>query len=120
MTILEDDRIAFREGASTHIVEAGDIVSAHACRNVTRIVTRHADVRVYLPFTVVLDALRRFGVEQIHRCSAVNMARVRRIVGLGRHRLVVVLDNGAEHAVGRGFQSALRARVNGSMTARTE
>ena len=113
LTILNDHRIAIREGASMHIVQVDDIVSVHAERNVTRIAIRDCDIRVYLPFGVVLDGLRDFGVVRIHRGSAVNMARVRRLVGRGRHRLFVVLDGGAEHSVGRAFQSAIRARVNG-------
>jgi DNA-binding LytR/AlgR family response regulator len=113
LAILNDHRIAIREGASMHIVQAYDIVSVHANRNVTRIAIHDCDIRVYLPFTAVLDALRAFGVVRIHRGSAVNMARVRRVIGRGRHRLVVVLDGGAEHSVGRAFQAAIRARING-------
>ena len=113
LTILNDHRIAIREGASMHIVQVDDIVSVHANRNVTRIAIRDCDIRVHLPFAVVLDALREFGVVRIHRGRAVNMARVRRLVGRGRHRVVLVLDGGAEHSVGRAFQSAIRARING-------
>jgi len=113
LRILNDHRIAFREGASMHIVQADDIVSVHADRNVTRIAIRDCDIRVHLPFAVVLDALREFGVVRIHRGRAVNMARVRRLVGRGRHRLVLVLDGGVEHRVGRAFQSAIRTRING-------
>ena len=114
LTVLSDDRIAIREGASTHIVNAKDIVSVHASRSVTHIATRDGAIRLRLPFGVVLDTLRPFGLVQIHRGSAVNIARIRRVVGRGRHRLVVVLESGAEHGVGRGFQSALRARINGA------
>jgi len=113
LRILNDHRIAIREGASMHIVQADDIVSVHADRNVTRIAIRDCDIRVHLPFAVVLDALREFGVVRIHRGRAVNMARVRRLVGRGLHRLVLVLDGGVEHRVGRAFQSAIRTRING-------
>jgi len=113
LRILNDHRIAIREGASMHIVQADDIVSVHADRNVTRIAIRDCDIRVHLPFAVVLDALREFGVVRIHRGRAVSMARVRRLVGRGRHRLVLVLDGGVEHRVGRAFQSAIRTRING-------
>jgi len=113
LRILNDHRIAIREGASMHIVQVDDIVSVHANRNVTRIAIRDCDIRVHLPFAVVLDALREFGVVRIHRGRAVNMARVRRLVGRGRHRLVLVLDGGVEHRVGRAFQSAIRTRING-------
>ena len=112
LTILTDDRIAIRVGASVHIVRGDDIMSVHASRNSTRIATRGTDIRVHLPFATVLDALRRFDLMRIHRGSAVNMSRVCCIVGRGQHRLFVVLDGGTEHSVGRGFQSAVRAHIN--------
>lgn len=115
LTILSDDRIAVREGASTHIVCPRDIVSVHANRNQTRIATRNGAIRVHRPFGAVLEALHRFGVVQIHRGSAVNLSKIHRLVGGGRHRLVVVLDCGAEHSVGRGFQPAVRACVSGAL-----
>lgn len=114
LKILSDGRIAIREGASTHIVQADDIVSVCANRNVTCIGTRDGAIRVYLPFAAVLDSLRGFGVVQIHRRRAVNIGRVCRVGGRGQHRLVVVLENGAEHGVGRRFQPAFRARINGA------
>jgi DNA-binding LytR/AlgR family response regulator len=41
---------------------------------------------------------------------AINANRVRRLVGQGRHRLMLTLDTGDEFLVGRQFQRATRSR----------
>ena len=54
--------------------------------------------------------LADLGLVQVRRDVAVNGARVRRLIGSGRHRLTVILDGGACVQVGRQFQRDIRAR----------
>jgi len=111
LVILSGDRIAVRHGSSVNIVHVSDIATIRAMRNVTCIATRHGELRVTLPFGSALDCLSPFGIMRIHRSAAVNVARILRIVGGGRHRLVIALDDGTEHHVGRSFQPELRAQL---------
>lgn len=108
---LDDERIAIRRGSSVEIVRGVDLVSVHARRNVTRLVTRDEEICIYLPFGQVVDALRSTGVIRIHRGTAVNIARVRRLVGRGQHRVFLVLDDGRELPVGRGYQTVIRRQL---------
>lgn len=105
---LDDERIAIRRGASVDIVRSIDLVSVHSRRNITRLLTRSDEICIYVPFSQVVDALRPAGVMRIHRGAAVNIAVVRRIVGRGRHRVFVVLEDGRELPVGRGYQRTIR------------
>jgi len=107
---LDDERISIRRGSAVDIVRWVDLVSVHSKRNITRLLTRSHEICIYVPFSQVVDALRPAGVFRIHRGSAVNIACVRRIVGRGQHRVVVVLEDGRELAVGRGYQSMIRLR----------
>lgn len=107
---LDDERISIRRGSAVDIVRWVDLVSVHSKRNITRLLTRSHEICIYVPFGQVVDALRPAGVLRIHRGSAVNIACVRRIVGRGQHRVVVVLEDGRELPVGRGYQSMIRHR----------
>ena len=111
LSLLPDGRLAIRHGACVDIVRPADIVSVHAKRNVTRVVTVDASIQAYVAFCDVIEITRRFGVLRIHRGIAVNSAHIRRVVGHGRHRVGVVLNNGVELKVGRAFQSALRMHL---------
>jgi hypothetical protein len=57
--------------------------------------------------------LAQFDLVQIRRDIAVNGANIRRLIGSGRHRLIVVLDDGARISAGREFQRQIRARFIG-------
>jgi len=74
----------------------------------TRVATVDTSIQAYASFGDVIDMVRTFGILRIHRGIAVNGAHIRRVVGRGRHRVVVVLNNGVELKVGRAFQSTLR------------
>jgi DNA-binding LytR/AlgR family response regulator len=89
-------------------------VSVHSNRNVTRLVTQSGEICIYVPFREVVQALAAVNVLRIHRGIAVNVARVRRIVGRGRHRLFIVLDSGCELTVGRAYQAAIRRQFGAS------
>jgi DNA-binding LytR/AlgR family response regulator len=119
VVLLRDDRLAIRHGACMDIVRPADIVSVHAKKNLTSVVTRDATIRAYVPISDVIEILRRFGVVRIHRGVGVNMAHVRRMIGGGRHRLTVVLDTGVVLAVGRVFQPALRRQLGITLPDRT-
>ena len=107
---LDDERIAIRRGSAVDIVRRVDLVSVHSKRNITRLLTRSQEICIYVPFSQVVDALRPAGVLRIHRGVAVNIAYVRRIVGRGQHRVFVVLEDGRELPVGRGYQRTIRLR----------
>ena len=112
--VLADHRIAVRRGSSVDVISATELVSAHSNRNVTRLVTEARDICIYVPFREAVQVLAGVNVVRIHRGIAVNVARVRRIVGRGRHRLFVVLDSGCELTVGRAYQAAIRRQFGGA------
>lgn len=108
LMVLDHERFAIRRGSSVDLIRVVDLVSLHSKRNVTRLVTRDAEIRIYMPFGQIVDALAPLGIMRIHRGIAVNVAYVRQIVGRGQHHVFVVLDGGRELAVGRGHQTTLR------------
>jgi len=114
IAVLSDDRIAVRRGSSVDVIRSRDVVSVHSKRNVTRLVLSGGEMCVYLPFRQALDLLSHAQILRIHRGIGVNAARVRRIVGRGRHRLFVVLDTGCELTVGRAYQAAIRRQFASS------
>ncbi|HWJ12634.1 MAG TPA: hypothetical protein VNS10_02765 [Gemmatimonadaceae bacterium] len=52
----------------------------------------------------------------MRRDTAVNINRVQRLVGAGRHRLIMILDDDFRVEVGREFQRQVRARFAVSST----
>jgi DNA-binding LytR/AlgR family response regulator len=86
------------------------VISVRAVGNRTEIATLVSVLKVRCPLKDVIETLTVLGLVQLRRDLAVNAARVRRMVGGGRHRLLVVLDDGACVAVGRQFQRDIRAR----------
>jgi DNA-binding LytR/AlgR family response regulator len=119
VVLLRDDRLAIRHGGCLDIVRPADIISVHAKKNLTCVVTRDATIRAYVPICDVIEILGRFGVVRIHRGVGVNIAHVRRMVGGGRHRLTVVLDTGVALTVGRVFQPAFRLQLGIPLPHRT-
>jgi len=113
LIVLDRERFAIRRGASVDLVRMIDLISVHSKRNVTRLVTRDAEICIYMPFGQIVDALRPLGLMRIHRGIAVNVAYVRRIVGRGQHHVFIVLEGGRELAVGRGYQTTLRRHLGG-------
>jgi DNA-binding LytR/AlgR family response regulator len=111
VTALDEHRIAVRHGACVEVLRSDEILSVHATGNFVRIVVQAGVLRVNAPLRATLDCLCRFGVLRIHRSTAVNTARIRRVVGRGRHRVYVVLDTGSEMAVGRAYQSEVRKTI---------
>jgi len=111
LIVLDNERIAIRRGASVDLIRASDVVSLHSKRNVTRLVTLGAEICIYMPFGQIVDALRPVGILRIHRGIAVNVAYIRRLIGRGQHHVFIVLDEGRELAVGRGYQTALRQQL---------
>jgi DNA-binding LytR/AlgR family response regulator len=111
LKLLPDGRLAIRHGSCVDIIRPADIVSIHARKNMTRVATVDTSIQAYVSFGDVVEMVRAFGVFRIHRGIAVNSAHIRRVVGLGRHRVGVVLNNGIEFKVGRAFQSALRLHL---------
>ena len=115
LSLLPDGRLAIRHGSCVDIIRPADIVSIHARKNMTRVATVDASIQAYASFGDVVDMVRTFGILRIHRGIAVNGAHIRRVVGRGRHRVVVVLNSGVELKVGRAFQSALRLHLGFSL-----
>src|SRR5256885_7761018 len=88
--IIGAERVAISSGASTEIVYWDDIVFAKSDRNHTWIVTRRGAIRVRRPLRVVIEVLAALGFVQIHRCTAVNDTKVRRLIRTGRRRLEIL------------------------------
>lgn len=105
---LGDDRVAVRHGAAVEIVRARDLLFIRAMRNACRITTVNGEVPVNAPLHEVVVAFSDLRLLRIHRGAAVNLARARRLVGRGGHRVSVVLDTGHELMVGRDFQPLVR------------
>lgn len=110
--VLDAGRIAIRCGPAITVVDLCDIILAQTSRNTTVIVTRFGELRVRETLRTVLELLGVSGLTRIHRRTAVNGLKVRRVVGRGNHRLLVFLDDGRCLAVGRGFQREVRARFD--------
>ena len=107
--LLDGDRVAIRRGPTTNFFHHRDIRSAHSAGNNTLINTGHGEIRVHQPLGAVLEDLGSIGLIQIHRSTAVNLAAVRQLVGCGRHRVRLRLDDDSWLDVGRQFQRTVRA-----------
>ena len=110
LVVLDERRITVREGAATHVVAWQEVVYVHAARNGTRIVTNLSELNVRESIHRVVAKLAPLGMVRIHRGTAVNGARIRRLVGRSGHRLTLVLDERLEFDVGRRFQRPIRLR----------
>lgn len=108
--VLDASTISVDWGSTTSVVPWRDVISVRAVGNRTEIATLATVLKVRCPLKEIIEALSVLGVVQLRRDLAVNGARVRRMIGGGRHRLVVVLEDGACVAVGRQFQRDIRAR----------
>lgn len=110
LRILNIDTISIDWGASTELIRWHDVVSARSVRNCTEIATRTHVVKVHCSLTDVVRTLSGLGLVQVRRDRAVNASFVRRLIGGGRHRLDIVLENDTCLRVGRQFQRDIRAR----------
>ena len=110
MSILEDGWIALRHTNVTDVVRVNLVISVHSAGNNALLVTDTERYTVHATLRSTISKLERFGLIRIHRGSAINIARVRRLESRGRHRLRVILDTGTAMDVGRTFQGQIRAR----------
>jgi DNA-binding LytR/AlgR family response regulator len=108
--VVGHDRIALCWGASTDFLAWSDVVSVRSIRNCALIVARNRSIKVRSPLRAVVAEFAMLGLIQIRRDLAVNQTHVRRLIGTGRHRLVLTLDDDSEIEVGREFQRLIRAR----------
>jgi DNA-binding LytR/AlgR family response regulator len=108
--VLGVDRVSICSGASTEVVEWGDIILARSDRSYTWIVTRRGALRVRGPLHLVICTLAGLGFVQIHRRVAVNDSKVRRLIRSGRRQLDIQLDDDMRLEVGRQFQRSVRDR----------
>jgi len=113
LAILENGWIALRRANATELLRPEWIVSAHSVRNCTLIVAQSDEYTVSAPLHVAVDRLERFELIRIHRGTAVNLLRIRRLISRGQHQLHVVLDTELEMDIGRTYQQDLRARLGG-------
>jgi DNA-binding LytR/AlgR family response regulator len=117
--VLDGDRVALSWRAETELIAWSDIVLAHSVGNHTLFVTCQRELKVRSPLRAVVEKLAPLGLVQVRRDVAVNASRVRRIVGAGRHRLVIILDDDRCVDVGRQFQPAVRRRFGRGRLERT-
>ena len=110
LRVLNADSIAIHWGSAIEVIRWADVILARSVKNCTEIATRDRTLRVHSPLKGVLSALAGLGLIQIRRDTAVNEMSVRRLIGAGRHRLLVILEGGACLRVGRDFQRDVRAR----------
>ena len=108
--ILDPERIALSWGATTEVIPWAQVIVAQWVENCTVISTDNRTLKIRCPLVSVLERLAALGLVQVRRDVAVNAAKVRRLVGTGRHRLIIVLDDDRFVAVGREFQREVRAR----------
>jgi DNA-binding LytR/AlgR family response regulator len=108
--IIDAGRVAICSGASTEVVDWEDVILARSAKNYTWMATRRGAIRVRRPLQVVIETLAELGLVQIHRRTAVNQAKVRRMVRSGNRRLVLILDEDLRLDVGRQFQRMIRAQ----------
>lgn len=110
LRIVGIDTLSIDWGATTELIPWHDVIAARSVGNYTEILTVVRTLKVHCPLRAVVELLDQLGLVQLRRECAVNGARVRRLIGGGRHRLLVVLDEGTCVRVGRQFQSEIRAR----------
>jgi DNA-binding LytR/AlgR family response regulator len=113
LAVLENGWIALRRANATELLRPEWIISAHSVGNRTLIAAQSDQYTVRAPLHVAVDTLERFGLIRIHRRTAVNLARVRRLISHGQRQLHIVLDTGLEMEIGRTYQKDLRARLGG-------
>jgi DNA-binding LytR/AlgR family response regulator len=113
LVILSGGRLAIRRAAATELLASNAIVLARTAGNNTLLVTESSEYAVHASLVAVVERLQAFGLERIRRGTAVNLARVRRMVSRGQHRLSLYLDNGLTVEVGRTYQQAIRLRLGG-------
>jgi len=92
------------------LIAWSEIVSVHSVGNYSVITMCGRARKVRGPLRAVVAKLGALGLMQVRRGTAVNVARVRRLIGVGRHRLLVILDDDRRIEVGREFQRHVRAR----------
>lgn len=114
LRVLDPDRIAVSWGSSVEFILWPDVVSVHAVRNHAVITARGRTIKVRSTLRAVVTELGLFGLMQVRRDTAVNVARVRQLIGAGHHRLLMILDNDCRIQVGREFQRQVRARFASS------
>ena len=112
--VLDGERIAVCWGSSTELIAWSDIVSVHSLRNCSVITACGRTIKVRATLRAVVAELAGLGLIQVRRDTAVNIVRVRRLVGTGRHRLTMILDDDRRIEVGREFQRQVRARFASS------
>jgi len=108
--VINGDRIAVCWGSSTELLAWADVISVQSLRNCSIITACGRTIKVRSPLRAVVAELAPLGLMQVRRDTAVNITRVRRIVGAGRHRLLIILDDDRRVEVGREFQRQVRAR----------
>ena len=108
--LLGPDTISLHRGAVTEVVRCRDVISARSVGNYTEIVAAGRTLKVRCPLKTIIATLTSVGLVQVRKGVAVNGARVCRLVGSGKHRLVLELEGGVCVHVGRPFQSVIRAR----------
>ena len=113
--VLGADRIAVRWGSSTQLIAWSEVVSVHSVRNHSVITVCGGALKVRSPLRAVVAELAALGLMQVRRDAAVNVTRVRRLIGAGRHRLLMILDDDRRIEVGREFQRQVRARLGQSV-----
>jgi DNA-binding LytR/AlgR family response regulator len=109
--VLDADRIAVCWGSSTELIAWSEVVSVHSVRNYSVITVCDRTLKVRSTLRAVVAELAALGLMQVRRDAAVNLARVRRLIGGGRHQLLMILDDDRRIAVGREFQRQVRARL---------
>ena len=109
--VLGPDRIVVRWGSSTELIAWSEVVSVHSVRNHSVITLCGRTLKVRSPLRAVVAELAALGLMQVRRDAAVNVTRVRRLIGAGRHRLLMILDDDRRIDVGREFQRQVRARL---------
>ena len=108
--VLDAERISVCWGSSTELLAWSDVITVHALRNCSVINACGRTLKVRSPLRTVVAELTVLGLMQVRRDTAVNITRVRRLIGAGRHRLLMILDDDRRIEVGREFQRAVRAR----------
>jgi len=112
--VIDAERIAVCWGSSTELLAWADVVSVHSVRNCSVITACNRMIKVRATLRAVVAELAPLGLMQVRRDTAVNFTRVRRLVGAGRHRLLMILDDDRRVEVGREFQRQVRARFASS------
>ena len=112
--VIDAERIAVCWGSSTELLAWSDIVSVHSLRNCSVITACGRTIKVRATLRAVVAELAALGLMQVRRDTAINSTRVRRLVGAGRHRLIMILDDDSRVEVGREFQRQVRARFASS------